>query len=91
MTFDVTKLSREDILTALKLLKEYRTATKQIGKRASISQIAYPRVIHRVEYPSSLDKADVKKMTESLFSKLLSDVSYKEDETMFVENTGLSG
>ncbi len=91
MTFKIATLSREEITFSLKLLKEYRNALKQIGNRASLSDIAFPKVHIRVEYAPHASMDHAKKMVESLFGRFFQDISYVAETTEFTENPKLSG
>ncbi len=91
MTFALATLSREEITFSLKLLKEYRNALKQIGNRASLADIAFPKVHIRVEYAPHAGMDHAKKMVESLFERFFRDIPYSASTTEFTENPALSG
>jgi hypothetical protein len=90
MTFQTSTLSRDEILSSLKLLKEFRAAAKQIGKRASLSDIAFPKQRIRVEYAPHASIENTKDIVSALFVKYFHEITYKDGDIEYLENPRLS-
>lgn len=88
---DFSSYSQDELLDALKILRSYRAAAKQIGNRAKISDMKRnKKPFFRIEYAPEVGEDFLYNFSDSVIQKYFPEVN-SQTEKVFMPNSSLSG
>ena len=86
-----TSLTRDQIIDTIRVLKNYKNALRQVGKRAILMDPRYPMIAAPVvEYTSGIETTFLKKYSDSAMISYFPDYTGSSDAITFRENKNLT-